>query len=146
MKKVIGISVLVLLAVIVPTTTTAHAQIILNNTADGTTNTTTTTRPPPLPQQQQQQQEGEKRLYIFANASTVKSNILEALMTREVTNAANYENGTGVAIFKVGPSNASGIEIRFNHTCIPSNGCIYEDNTISLENNDTQMKAIQTEE
>jgi hypothetical protein len=67
-------------------------------------------------------------------------------MTSEVTNAANYENGTGVAIFKGGPSNTSGIEIRFNHTCIPSNGCIYEDNTISLENNDTQMKAIQTEE
>jgi hypothetical protein len=144
MKKVIGISVLVLLAVIVPTTTIAHAQIILNNTADGTTNTTTT-RPLPPPQQQQQQ-EGEKKLIIFANASTVKSDILAAFMTSEVTNAANYENGTGVAIFKGGPSNTSGIEIRFNHTCIPSNGCIYEDNTISLENNDTQMKAIQTEE
>jgi len=39
-----------------------------------------------------------------------------------------------------------GIEIPFNHTCIPSNGCIYEDNTLSLENNDTQMKAIQTQE
>jgi hypothetical protein len=145
MKKVIGISVLVLLTVIVPTTTTAHAQIILNNTADGTTNTTTTTQPPP-PQQQQQQQEGEKRLHIFANASTVKSNILEALMTREVTNAANFENGTGLAIFKGGPSNTSGIEIRFNHTCIPSNACNYVDNTISLENNDTQMQAIQIEE
>jgi hypothetical protein len=63
-----------------------------------------------------------------------------------VTNAANYENGTGVVIFKGGQSNTSGIEIHFNHTCIPSNGCVYEDNMISVENNDTQMRAIQTEE
>jgi hypothetical protein len=146
MRKLVSFGVIAMLMVGITTTTTTpvYAQIILNITADGTTNTTTT-RPPPPPQQQQQQ-EGEKRLYIFSNASTVKSTILEALMTSEVTNAANYGNGTGVVIFKGGPSNTSGIEIRFNHTCIPSNGCIYEDNTISLENNDTQMKAIQTQE
>jgi hypothetical protein len=143
MRKLVSFGVIAMLMVGITTTTPVYAQIILNNTADGTTNTTTR---PPSPPQQQQQQEGEKKLYIFSNASTVKSNILAALMTSEVTNAGNYENGTGVVIFKGGPSNTSGIEIRFNHTCIPSNGCIYEDNTISVENNDTQMKAIQTEE
>ncbi len=136
-----------MMMMVITTMTAVYAQIILNNTTTGTTATNATAPSPlPLQQQQQQEQEREKRLIIFANTSTVKSAIMSALNFSDVTYAANYENGTGVVIFKRGPSNTSEIEIHFNHTCIPSNGCIYKDNTISVENNDTHMEAIQTEE